>query len=655
MVKVAIVMPGKGEGHARVSKAFQEKLTKLVPGVETREFVSDRADYRLFTEMVGAVLAERFDLIVTVGTKCTVIMQDAMREKGVQIPLVFIGVVNPEGFEVIVPERREQISGIAMHVPSDSLPLDAVFMICGLGRRIVILYREDTDNGRASYMVEKMERYAYDAKVTAVRSLGLSQEQVSVAYLSKKFEKGDVVVAVRGGLFPQDLAVVEEACKNVGADFFNGANSMVPPTALCGYISDVEYLGYRAALLAKRVLVDGELLANIPYETPEDTTKIVVNTTVLAQRGIALPSKDYIFSIDDQKTYQVLYRTSYPFVYSTMVEQEMRLAEKLAEAGQEYTPGIEYIPVPVHGLHNNDQHRAWVVAQTMEQRQGQAVVVGGELMAHLLQQEMIKQQKFRSIVIIKSSDDDLETRAEKSAEGWPSNYFIQRTTLEVPKAAVLVDFMQFLHPDIKSMGCVYSYEHSLMPSHLQRRLAALREECEGRGLLFEHAGSGMTNHEFEIAHRLLVERVDAVACWADALRPSDGLYAAFVCHEKNKLFVGSDLARSDRHGAVMGPRYELIAKKLMTVIGEATLGRQPESVEDLFFTVSDIYAWCVNEKWLALHQLPMPANAFGAFTCVPAIWDAQDPFGGVLSIKNLTAEKMHDIIISNGEVRSRQK
>lgn len=635
-MQVAVVMPGMGAGHVAAAAAFSAQIRKLVPGVVVTEYVGE------FTlKCHDGVFSRHCDLVVTIGTKCTMLASKVMKERGMNVPLLSIG-MHSKLASADLGERYVHMSSVSGFSSSEYIPLDAVFKVCGVARRVVLVYRAVEDNGRIGFVVEDMKEYALKAGVLEVVSVCLAEGPLDVGSLASIIKAKDVVVPVRGGRVVEDIDLLAQICAERGADFFSTANGKIPSTAISGFVADIGHMGAYAAQVFAPVLTDGVIIETIPAVVIADSTQVVINTAVAAERGVSLPMSDFVFSLDEKTQYPVIYRTLYPFVWTTTMEQEVRLFEAITLPGKNRTPGIECLPLAIQGIHDTPEHREWVVEQTMNLIGGPFAVVGGEKMALQLQQEMLTQQKFRSLMIIKSSDDEPGKRAETTVLGWPEERFIQRVTLEVPSAATWIDFLQYVHPGLTRVGLIHSYEPELLPAYMQTRLACLEAECAKRGLTFAHAGRGLDHTFFELACRELIPHVEVIFSMADMLKPRDGLFASFVCHQNNKLYVSSDLSRSDRAGACMGPRYDLIEPQIINTVCEATVGRVPATTRDIMLRAFHIYGWCVNEQWLKLHGLPVPTSTFlqPAFARLEAAFDPDKPFGDAPRIAQVTAEKV---------------
>ena len=581
MKQVAIVMPGLGEGHVKVAAAFSAKLKELVANVEITEYVGES----VFGRSDGP-FSRQCDLVVAVGTKCTMLASEIMKEEDMNVPLLSLSANGSIVFSPSV-ERYRHMTGVYPNLIPESIPLDAVFKVCGVARRVVLAYRIDEDYGCIELVVDDIKKYALKIGVLEVVSVCMLEGPLDAAYLSSVIQTNDVVIPVRGGRVTADIDVLAQICAERGAYFFSIANGKIPDTAVGGYVANIKYVGSRAAETIAPVLNDKIAVSMVSPVALKSTTQVVINTAVLAERGFSLSTYDEIFWLDDRTSYPVIYRTHYPLLSAQYVEQT-RIATQLTWHYGGRRQGVECIPMVINASLESAVARKVAVQQALACRGSQVVVVDTEQMAYLLQQEMMMVRDYRSMVIIKSGDDQPAERASVDCAGWPRDKFIQRVILEPLQLRLWLDLLQNMVPRLRRIGVLYSCSYDELVPHLRYRLHAFERECWQRGLTLVHRGAVGGGQNVSAVCNELLENVDVIAGLPDLLTATDELIAAVTCFEENKRFVGSDLGIFGRGSAFMQPKYERVAEKILQVLQPASIGRRPADVGDIRISWLDL-------------------------------------------------------------------
>lgn len=121
------------------------------------------------------------------------------------------------------------------------------------------------------------------------------------------------------------LEEIERICKEKDAFLFAEADGVMPPSAICGYSADLEFMGHRAALYLYDILVKKKKVRDLPIFEYENQSRVLLNKNAAIKHGVTLPSKDFLMTFDDKRKYPFTLAHLYDFVgpYQTIFEDKL--------------------------------------------------------------------------------------------------------------------------------------------------------------------------------------------------------------------------------------------------------------------------------------------------------------------------------------------
>jgi ABC-type uncharacterized transport system substrate-binding protein len=610
VIKVAVVSPGKGESHTQVIKGFKSITEHCFPReCVLHEFMlPHNAGDSVFRIQVGRVVQQikvgNFDLVYTVGVSCSTGIKQELDRLELKIPLIFVGATNPEQIGLLNPSKDGVVmaTGVSMRSTENTIPLEVVFRLYGLARRVVLVYRLDANEGRSRSVVRSLVDTLNARRV----------EHTLLEYvddISSALEKNDVVIIPQGSLYPTDLSFVEKACIKAGAEFVSGSSVILPHTALFGYKADLRHMGDYAARMAAQIIVEKVSPGDIKHKLLEDVSQLVLNNNAMISSGVAPTNDEFVFDLDSGKEFRYTLQLFYHYFLSSGHVLGIRIFENLLGRQRDAGKGLLCEPIKIVGSTNDmvftEEQAAHIVADAAP-----FVTVFGNDAACLIQNQMIKQGRYKPMLIMKFADDDHlpEPALRHKGRNWPKKAPVMRIVLPKLPVTKIIDIIAALHPTKKRIGFVHSFGQYNGTTLHAKRYREVREYCEEKGLEFVAGGSDQGGEAFATACRDVAQKVDALFCLPDEITPGDAKTLAQVGHAENVFTIGGDYERFGWMSGVLGIDYESVFDEVFRDMAIAARGLVCPQAWEQKPKESDCYYFHLNRKWLLSHNYPIPKH-----------------------------------------------
>jgi ABC-type uncharacterized transport system substrate-binding protein len=212
-------------------------------------------------------------------------------------------------------------------LPPKTLPLQLLLTLSPSVRRFIFVYRQEKYDDRIKYELEKMEKYLDSHNRHHIRMPIINTEAIFDDF-SKEIQNQDGIVVVNASTLAKDLDPLSKACKNKKALLFAEANNTTPPDAICGYSSDLEFLGHKGALYLKKICLDKTFIKQLPVVDFENASGITVNKNTACDFGIELyDNMTRMFSAGKGNDFRLNLR----FVYDCLLQYNSILGKRFYE------------------------------------------------------------------------------------------------------------------------------------------------------------------------------------------------------------------------------------------------------------------------------------------------------------------------------------
>ncbi|MGD1997768.1 MAG: ABC transporter substrate binding protein, partial [Candidatus Dependentiae bacterium] len=258
------------------------------------------------------------DLLFTLGTQCTLVSHETLGRK-TPFPIIFLATSDPVKLGIVdsLSHPGGSMTGVIGDFPHDELPLQLLLALKPSLKRFVLPHYNEVKGGRVAFEVEKMTQFLRSRKKECV-PVALRLGDAFEEKVRPHIKTGDAVVVPKIGITTKDLPILGGICDEKDATLFAENENVIPSHAICGYASDLEFLGRKGIDLLKKIFDEKIPVSELPvYKFKNDgLTQLVFNNTTMIKRGVTLPTNgEYLFTLGD-KDFRYCVRLEYDFISS---------------------------------------------------------------------------------------------------------------------------------------------------------------------------------------------------------------------------------------------------------------------------------------------------------------------------------------------------
>lgn len=265
-----------------VRKGFEDKFAELGLKAEYNVHIA-QGNIATANQIASQMMGEKPDLILAIATPTA----QAAAQKIKDIPILITAITDPVGAGLVksMEHPGANISGMTDRSPVDR-QLELIQEVVPGVKRLGTIYNAGEANSVST--LQQVENEA--------AKLGWEVEAVTVANSSAVFQAAKSLVGRADAIYiPTDNTVITalESIVKVAIDnqipLFCADTDSVGRGAIAALAVDYERMGRQTAVMAKRVLVDGEKTAHMPVEYLQDL-ELFVNPKMAKKMGITIPA-----------------------------------------------------------------------------------------------------------------------------------------------------------------------------------------------------------------------------------------------------------------------------------------------------------------------------------------------------------------------------
>ncbi len=239
------------------------------------------ADQNVLQQIISNFISEDVDLMIAVATPVAIAMQALTEDNN--IPVVFAAVSDPEAAGLV--ESMEK-PGANITGTSDFLDTRAMMNLMTAyepdAKKVGLLYDAGQDSSVTA--LSSARSILSSLGIETVEKTGTNVDEIILALDALVSEKVDMIFTPSDNtVMTAELSIYEKLIES-GIPHFAGADSFALNGAFLGYGVDYAALGYETALMAGRILLDGESPSTMPVRTFDNGTA-TVNREALAAFG----------------------------------------------------------------------------------------------------------------------------------------------------------------------------------------------------------------------------------------------------------------------------------------------------------------------------------------------------------------------------------
>ena len=240
-----------------------------------------QADSTVMNQIAANLVADGVDIIVAVATPTAMVMQSYIADQGLDTPIVYSAVSDPEGAGLV---GIDNVTGT-----SDALNTDAIMQLILAAnpdaKNIGLLYDLGQDSSKAA--IAGAKAFCDANGLSYVEGNGTTTSEIQLAAESLVADGVDAVFTPTDNTIMTAELAIYETFADAGIPHYAGADSFALNGAFCGFGVDYVQLGVATADIVGRILAEGVSPADIPFET-FDNGIATVNTETCAAIGYDL-------------------------------------------------------------------------------------------------------------------------------------------------------------------------------------------------------------------------------------------------------------------------------------------------------------------------------------------------------------------------------
>lgn len=296
-VKIALITR-LSSYHEGAIKGFTDSVSTLFKGIDcsVRRYILAKRDLQLAASLIDEAVADRPDLIVTIGALLSQTARSVTSKRGKQIPVVFIGATNPIKLGLLenINSPNTNMTGINMTDIGEDMAVQVMKILKPYAKHVLLPYSPLSSGG-------EVEQHVFNAK-EVLENQGTKVTLIPVDELSEVLPKirglissADTVMYLPGCLVEEAAEGLIKLCNQHGVSLFANQPQTVKQGAAFGYGTDTSILGAKACEIARSILIEGKDPKNIPVQFMDFGRRTAVNLDAAKQQNLHIPEELLFF------------------------------------------------------------------------------------------------------------------------------------------------------------------------------------------------------------------------------------------------------------------------------------------------------------------------------------------------------------------------
>jgi ABC-type uncharacterized transport system substrate-binding protein len=582
--KVAILVTKIGDVHREIIKSFRDRLFDYEIAqhcvIEVIEVHS--ADPLIIERSVYGIIADEFDLIVPIGSRCAVATKKVVSKRRYKTPILFLCVCYPieDGLIDSFESKDSYITGMVSIPPSNVIPIQLVVKMLPHIDHFVIPYRVGGVNERTDFNAWEMKNYLRSLS-RSVSLVPITSENDVETSLDNVMKQGSVIAIPVASMFPCDVSALSRVKEKFDAILLGEGSGKIPHAALFGYKDDIVFMGAKGAEYANKHLFEGVNLRDLPVYQVKTKRLIHFNEDQMAAHGLSCAyAEDILSSID-----QAAERCHLPFHYYAVVDYYSAMFGKLFMHGlvqesekheADATYGFRHMEGNYYDMDQRNRH----ILEAMNGAFGSIITLSEEARNTAIRKMVTEKKYFPLLSMLTGSAAYLESQKEALSvlpkEVARASIHLEEYNPLLPLQLLdLINMFRATGPDkLQSVGLVYSADTENVPPRLQSYISCIETYLKAQGRKLIHDGAWNNDAALEKA-KAIIAQTDATFLLEDFVRQDLAVNFGPFAHEQGHLVCGVSLPKSDSFPLSYGLQYQSIGMQVFPILNALLHGKQP--------------------------------------------------------------------------------
>ncbi|HVX00880.1 MAG TPA: ABC transporter substrate-binding protein [Candidatus Babeliaceae bacterium] len=290
-LRIAVVIPVIHPALMEITQGFISTLKAMLPDVIVTIF-NAQSNSILMSQHIEHIITEGYDLIFTVGSRCSLMAQEITLKKRVNIPIIFAGVSNPEQMGL----GAAYVTGVTQEYQYESQCRLLLKLVPSI-KTLLLIYDPMQGNGLSKDR-ERIEDFLKLHRVM-LKTLEVSSMVLMRDNMMALIRDADAVLVLKDNTVISAIESIIALCNHVHIPLITSDLASGKKGAALSYGIEESSFGVEAAHLAKRILEEQELPSDLPIVKLNNFC-LRVNKKELISQGLKI-EKDLMFFIESGK------------------------------------------------------------------------------------------------------------------------------------------------------------------------------------------------------------------------------------------------------------------------------------------------------------------------------------------------------------------
>lgn len=289
-LKIAILTRAGFAYHLNVGWGFFEKIENCNEDLDWRPilFFCKEADERVMQAQMEEIEHVGYNLIIAVGSLRTRIAYNYIKERNLDIPLIFCGVTDPVGLGILSTlEPQRNLTGVVRESVEISLIAQMLYQIKPGLKKVLIPYHGPAEDGLVEKRLREAQRYL-QSKGVQVKLLPVVGEREFPSIINDVIEEYDTLWCTEGSFLENFNRTLVELCDRFGITLFTNEIGGAKEGAALAFGGNVRRVGYALFEQVYALAQKHKAPHEIPIITVSNDRQIIVNTDACKRQGLEI-------------------------------------------------------------------------------------------------------------------------------------------------------------------------------------------------------------------------------------------------------------------------------------------------------------------------------------------------------------------------------
>ena len=294
--RIAVIAPAICVPIDRIVEGLKEELSKNKSVAYHYTIYNGNGNRLFLRSQIEEALLKNFDLIMSIGQSCTLMLCEIANKKHESVPIVFTAVENPVKANIVKSEQHPGGNVTGSAAESISRHLEQLELLLTLKpniKRVVIPYSSANDLA-AEAELERLEGFLRRQNIP-FKSVAIGAANEIIAKLSSSIESGDIIFTLRDATVMGAIAAIVKMACQYGASVFCSDLDAIEQGAVIAFGGRDADSGIGAAEKIREILENGKHPSTVPITIPKYRYAMLINKKMLGPQNFVIdPVKKFL-------------------------------------------------------------------------------------------------------------------------------------------------------------------------------------------------------------------------------------------------------------------------------------------------------------------------------------------------------------------------